>query len=465
MDPARLPCHPLARRAFTGAGVRPISVSDDREPTTALPRRLPPAPLATIVRVGGARARPAVFVLRSGVCLIGAAPDADIVIDDPTVSRRHLELELVPEGVALRDLGSRNGTFVAGHRVERATVAPGTRVLVGAAELSIEVDASSLSAPAAAPMDGYCGLIGRSSAMQRLYTTLGRLEGSLVPVLIEGESGVGKELVARAIHEGSTRSAAPFVVVNCGAIARDLVLSDLFGHKKGAFTGAVEAKSGAFQAANGGTLFLDEVGELPLDMQPSLLRALESGEVRPLGEVVATGVDVRVVAATNRDLTEEVRQGRFREDLFYRLAVVRVRVAPLRERTEDIPSLARRFAAQQGLTDVPPAALAHWAQQPFRGNVRELRNAVAAFAAIGALDEQAALEDALEAALARTIDASAPYADQKEAFVATFSRAYLRALLAKTAGNQSEAARIAGLDRGHLGRMLTKLGVDRERKG
>ncbi|WP_394826454.1 sigma 54-interacting transcriptional regulator [Pendulispora albinea] len=399
--------------------------------------------------------------LASGKCIIGSAPTSNFVVAHPTVSRTHVELELVPDGVRVADLGSRNGTHYLGQRIERAVLSLGSRIKVGAAEIAIDADTESLEEGAAYPDDEYRNIVGASYAMRRIFATLERLEGSLVTVLVEGESGVGKELIARALHEGSEVFAGPLVVVNCGAIPRDLVASELFGHRRGAFTGAVEARKGAFESADGGTLFLDEIGELPLDVQPMLLRVLETGELRAVGADGVRRVRVRVVAATHRMLEEEVEAGRFREDLFYRLAVVRVRIPPLRERPEDIEPIARRLAEQAGVKSLPPQIIEQLKSRTFRGNVRELRNVVQAYAALGYLpgDKAAASEGALAAALSAYVDLDRPFLAQKEALVEEFTTVYLRALLSRTQGNQSAAARISGLDRTYLGRLLARHGL------
>jgi transcriptional regulator with GAF, ATPase, and Fis domain len=279
-------------------------------------------------------------------------------------------------------------------------------------------------------------------------------------VLVEGESGVGKELVARALHDGSPAARGPLVVVNCGAIPRELVASELFGHTRGAFTGAVDTRRGAFECADGGTLFLDEIGELPLDVQPVLLRALETGDVRPVGADRGRRVRVRVIAATNRDLEEETRAGRFREDLYYRLAVVKIPVLPLRERREDIEPLARAFADGVGLEEIPADVLERLKARDWPGNARELRNAVQAYAALGALPEAAFGGGcSLDAALAAVVDGTRPYAEQKEEMNDRFTRAYLRALMEHARGNQTAAARVAGLDRSYLGKLLARHGL------
>jgi len=414
-----------------------------------------------MIRVLGARAAPAVFRLPAGKCVLGAGTGADVLIQHDTVSRAHVELSLVPEGVLATDLGSRNGTFYLGQRVERMVLALGSRLRLGTVDVAIDADSESLQGQAGDDaVRGYGALLGVSPPMRRLFSVLTRLEGSLVSVLLEGESGTGKELIALGIHQGSQVASGPLVVVNCGAIARELVLSELFGHKRGSFTGAVADRVGAFTSAHGGTLFLDEIGELPLDVQPALLRALEAGEVRPVGESEPSKVSVRVIAATNRDLEEEVRAGRFRKDLYYRLAVVKLTVAPLRERPDDIPLLAAHFASAAGLSGLPPEALNSLCAHTWPGNVRELRNAVQAYIAIGTLPGAAAPDaNALEANMRKLIEVAKPYADLKEDFLNRFTRTYLDMLMRETRGNQSEAARISGLDRSYLGRLLVRYGV------
>ncbi|RYE91816.1 MAG: sigma-54-dependent Fis family transcriptional regulator, partial [Myxococcales bacterium] len=234
---------------------------------------------------------------------------------------------------------------------------------------------------------------------------------------------------------------------------------ELFGHRKGAFTGAIDHRKGAFEQADGGTLFLDEIGELPLDMQPVLLRVLESRELRPVGAQESRRVSVRIVAATNLDLEQQVRAGRFREDLYYRLAVVRLRVPPLRERPEDIEPLARRFAQQAGLGDVPASVLDHWKLRDWPGNARQLRNSVQSYAALGAVLDAPLQAPASSDAVPASVDLQRPYADQKQELTDRFTRAYLEGLLKECNGNRTAAARRAGLDRAYLVRLLGKYGL------
>jgi two-component system nitrogen regulation response regulator GlnG len=428
--------------------------------TVTIAQEARPLPLGAVIRVLEAAATPSKFRLRMGSCVLGAGGGTNILVSDPTVSRKHVSLTLVPDGVVVEDLESRNGTFYLGQRVSKMVLALGSRIRVGAVEVAIDADTDGLceQLPQGAP--SYRGLVGTSAPMRRLFAILKRLEGSLVPVLVEGESGVGKELVARAIHEGSVRSSSPLVTVNCGAIARELILSELFGHRRGAFTGAIEHRVGAFEIADGGTLLLDEIGELPLDVQPTLLRALESGEMRPVGENEAKRVSVRVVAATNRDLEQAVKAGAFRGDLYYRLAVVKLSVPPLRDRPEDIELLAATFARAAGVGELPADVLGRLAKHTWPGNARELRNAVEAYAALGTLPDAKGPDlPLLDFALRQIVRTDRPYAEQKELVAEAFARSYLHALLAKTGGNQSEAARISGLERSYLGKLLAKYGI------
>jgi len=435
-------------------------VADRREAgaSTEVLARPTAVPLPIEVRVSGGRAIPEKRRLGSGKLVIGAAKECDIVVEDGAVSRRHVELELVPEGVLVRDLASRNGTFHLGRRIEGMVVPPGSRIAIGQLEVAFEPDLDALGER---PSDdaSYRGLMGVSSAMRRLFGTLARLEGSLVTVLVTGESGVGKELVARAIHEGSSRRGEPLVVKNCGALQKELAASELFGHKRGAFTGAIEGRVGAFEAAHGGTLFLDEVGELPLDIQPLLLRALEAGEITPVGTNEVKMVKVRIVAATHQSLEDQVEAGTFRQDLFYRLAVVRVHVPPLRERPEDVPALAQHFAERAGGGTLPPEAVRELSKQTWKGNARELRNAIEAYLAIGEFPPVGREVDLVRAALHRAMDLDRPFLEQREALADRFTELYLRALLHEVDGNQSEAARRSGLERSYLRKLLAKHGI------
>jgi transcriptional regulator with GAF, ATPase, and Fis domain len=425
-------------------------------------RGAPEGPLGAIVRVVDATARPQTKKLGATPIKIGKGDDNDIVINVSTVSRQHVELALDGDGVVVTDLGSKNGSFYLGQRIEKMRLTLGARIKLGdEVTLAIEPDQESL-AGLAYDGDSYRDMLGTSAQMRHIFAILKRLEGSLATVLVDGESGVGKEVIARAIHEGSRVASGPMVVLNCGALPRELIGSELFGHKRGAFTGATENRKGAFESADGGTLFLDEIGELPVDLQPSLLRALETGDVRPIGGDSSRKVTVRVIAATNRDLEAEVQNGGFREDLFYRLAVVRMSVPPLRERVEDIEPLARGFAKHAGLPELPPAVIEQLKARAWPGNARELRNAVQAYAALGVLPQPSRSKAAtLDLGLREMVDPRVPYAEQKDAFVDRFTQAYLERLLENTGGNQSAAARVAGLDRGYLGKLVQKYNLGR----
>jgi transcriptional regulator with GAF, ATPase, and Fis domain len=429
--------------------------------TVTLNRGASSSPLGVVVHVTGIASPPPPYRLAKGYCEVGSAASCDIVIDDPTVSRAHLELGLVPHGVSLRDLGSRNGTYYLGQQVQQAVLTPGARIEVGAASLFIELDREALVTPVSVAGDSYRGVVGKSAAMKRVFGTLVRLEGALIPVLLQGESGVGKELIARAVHDGSAVSEAPMVALNCAALPRGMVESELFGHRRGAFTGAVSDRKGAFESAHGGTLFLDEIGELPVEVQPVFLRALESGEVRRLGDDRPRRVDVRLICATNRDLRQEVAAGRFREDLFYRLAVAVIEVPPLRTRLEDIELLAAMFAAELGAPPLPGDVVEHLRHQRWPGNVRELRNAVAVYTTLGALPGQHQNDEALDAMLGERVRFDESYAAQKERIVDRFTRAYLERLLRHAGGNLTAAAALAKLDRGYFRRLLDKHHVRR----
>jgi DNA-binding NtrC family response regulator len=307
-------------------------------------------------------------------CLrVGTAPDNDVVLTDRTVSRRHAELQRTPDGLLVRDLGSTNGTFLKGLRVREAFLEAGAILTLGSSEMRVR-SVREERAYAVGQAPGLGGLVGKSQRMRELYGLIQAVAPTPTTVLITGESGAGKEQVATTLHTLSGRS-GPLVVFDASVTDPEMVRNDLFGHIKGAFTGAMGSREGAFRRANTGTLFIDEIGELPLELQPRLLRVLETRTVVPVGSDVPVTVDVRVIAATHRDLAALVQAGRFRADLYYRLSVMTLRVPPLRESPEDIPLLVQRFNERFGQPlRLTPAALQALMAYRWPGNVRELRN-------------------------------------------------------------------------------------------
>jgi len=312
--------------------------------------------------------------------------------------------------------------------------------------------------------ESFGGLVGRSLGMRELYAMLERAAPTDASILLHGETGTGKELAAEAIHDASPRASGPFVVVDCGAIPPSLFESELFGHVRGAFSGAVGDRVGLLAEASGGTVFLDEIGELAPELQPKLLRALERRQVRPVGSSRAIDIDVRVIAATHRDLQAEVNRGSFREDLYFRLAVVRLAIPPLRERRDDVPALVRLFVermAPERLDEIP-AILEHLRHRTFPGNVREVRNAVEELLILGRAGEWRAATSASEASgTLGPPDAiyELPYKEASEVMLRRFQQEYVERLLARTSQNVSSAARDAGMSRRYLQTIMARLGL------
>jgi len=320
-------------------------------------------------------------------------------------------------------------------------------------------------------------LIGRSAAMIEVYKEIGRVARTEMTVLLMGESGTGKELVARAIHANSTRGRAPFITVNMAAIPKDLIESELYGHEKGSFTGAVERRPGKFELASGGTLFLDEIGEMPFDLQAKLLRVLQEREIDRVGGSRPLPVDVRIVAATNADLARSVEEGRFRRDLFYRVAVVPIRLPPLREREGDVILLARHFLAKYGeqlkgrplalAKDAEPLLLGH----PWPGNVRELQNViqrallklagarVSARDLVGLLPAAGVQERGIGGLVEAILDGAAPDGGRYQAALAAIEAPLIAAALVRTSGNQLRAAELLGMNRNTLRERMRALGM------
>ncbi len=383
----------------------------------------------------------------AGTVLVGTHGDNDLVLTDPGVSRYHLELRLFPEGLDAKDLNSKNGTRIGNTRVERAFVVAGGRIRVGRSTLRLTAVDRPIEIQG---VDRFGDFATRSEGMRRVLGQIAVASSSDATVILEGETGTGKELLARAIHEASPRAVGPYVVVDCASIQESLLASQLFGHVEGAFTGAVAPRTGAFERAGGGTLFLDEVGELPLELQPKLLRVLESRTLSRVGEDRERTIDVRFVAATHRSLVRMVEARTFRADLYHRLDVVRAKVLPLRERPEDVELLVRRFADRfDHLGEIGADAIALLEAYDWPGNARELRNVVeraVVLAKGGPLRPQHLFPD------------EQPEERYDEA-LRRFERRYLRTLLSRHDGVVSRAAEAAGLSRGGLYKVMKRAGL------
>ncbi|MFU8803710.1 MAG: sigma 54-interacting transcriptional regulator [Bradymonadaceae bacterium] len=414
---------------------------------------------------------------------LGSSPDNDFVLDDPSVSRFHAVIEVDAQGYRLIDSDSKNGSFVDGLRLREVYLNDGTKFRLGNSTLSFKMTGENRSVRFSG-RERFGGLWGKSLGMREIFALLERVSPTDATVLIEGESGTGKELVAEAIHDHSPRKSGPFIVLDCSAIARELIESELFGHVKGAFTGAAGTRKGAFEAAQGGTLFLDELGELATDLQPKLLRALEKREIKPVGSNQTIKTDVRIVAATNRNLQHEVREGGFREDLYYRFAVIKVHLPPLRDRPDDIPLLVEHFldeahkmAGRKEKVEIAYKTMEKLQRHRWPGNVRELKNFVerAVLLTQGDTIETKFLTTS-EPVDARPVEAAEsassmvelaiseglPFKDAKNRLVEEFEVEYWSRLLERTDGNVSKAARIAGVHRKSVEYILKKLDLSRE---
>ena len=458
--------HPAAHRApaAEGSGVqqrgadRSIHTIRQLVDKVAVPRLL-----LTVEREGGIVAR-RTFTHDGDLCRIGTHSSNDVVLRDPAVSRFHCRLVREDGTWRLRDSGSLNGTKLDGVRLRDADL-PNDGGVLALGDATIRVRPVEAGVESDIPLIPSFGQIaGVSLPMRKLFALLVKVAQSDINVLIEGESGTGKELVANEIVQHSPRMEKPFVVVDCGAISPNLVESELFGHARGAFTGADRDRVGAFEAADGGTVFLDEIGELPLELQPKLLRAIEAREIRRVGETRPRKINVRVISATNRDLEREVNKQRFREDLYFRLAVLNVHVPPLRERADDLLILIRVFLNQLGVPHeerlFPPSVLAELAKHDWPGNVRELRNYVERCVV---LETASPASQKLHGGPAPQVsvqgDARLPFKIAKDGAIDMFERAYLSSLLEDAAGNMSKAARLAGMDRMYLHRLVQKHGL------
>jgi two-component system, NtrC family, response regulator GlrR len=403
---------------------------------------------------------------------VGSARQNDLVLRDPAVSRHHLRVETVPRGFLVTDLDSTNGTWLGSLRLHQVTTAEAIELRLGDTRLRLQPLAEEEEVRLA-ESDCFGAVLGRSAAMRELFAALEAAAPLETTVLLEGETGTGKELLAEEIHRHSARRDGPFLVVDCGAIPPSLLEGELFGHARGAFTGAVEQRRGVFEEADGGTVFLDEIGELDLAMQPRLLRVLERRQIRRLGESRYRDVDVRIVAATNRDLQRGVNQGTFRPDLFYRLGVVHLRIPPLRERADDIELLASRLlpevAARIGAPAEPlsPQTLQEMRRHAWPGNVRELRNFLERLLSVARGGQVPRAPSALvphpAAPGTPTMDelCALSFHEAKNAWIASFDLAYLSRLLEQAGHNVAEAARRSQIDRAHLFRLIKKYGITR----
>jgi transcriptional regulator with AAA-type ATPase domain len=400
------------------------------EPTTEASAniRVPPTRFCLLIGRGGDVRR---IVVGESLLEIGRGSESDVIVPDASVSQRHLRLEPCEAGLGLRDLGSRNGTFVNGVRVHTAMVTEGAVVRIGRTDLRLtgRVDEGSTTTPT---------IVAESSSMLAVLGDVQRHAKLSWPVLVVGESGTGKEGLALALHEGGPRRAKRFVAVNAGGLPRELVESELFGHEKGAFTGAMGTHKGVFEQAHGGTLFLDEIGELPLDLQARLLRVLETGEIRRVGSESSILVDVRLVCATHRDLRRMIAEGRFRQDLYYRIARLVVDVPALRSRPEDVRALARHFLRQIvseiGPRELSSDALTRLCAYEWPGNARELRNVLCTAAATaGARIESSDVDRALS-----SVAGGSSHVVPREVLLRT---------VAEHSGNLTAAARALGIPR------------------
>jgi len=466
--------------------------------------------------------RPVEEMFEKGEIRLGAMDDNDVVVRDETVSRYHCKILQEDSGYVLVDLGSTNGTFINRVRIREGYLKPGCTIHLGQTEVKFQAGEEEVEIVPS--KKDRCGdMIGRHPKLREIYSIVEKIAPTNTTVIVEGETGTGKEVVAQTIHKLSARANGPMMIFDCGAVPANLIESELFGHEKGSFTGAIMTRQGLFEMADGGTLFLDELGELPIDLQPKLLRVLEQREIRRVGSNKPLKVDVRIIAATNRNLEDEVRGGRFRQDLFYRLSVVRLILPPLRDRVEDVPILVKHFLKNHGYNRGPNGEPRiktlskecveilqdyHWP-----GNIRELVNAVERAVSFceGDMIETRDLPEHIREAVAsgnsltamprgmgnrpgagggqpmpvapssaQTIPREGPppggtvpnaqrpsadvfestFKEAKEKWVSSFERDYIIALLKKNTGNISHAARESDIDRKYFRKLMKKYAID-----
>ena len=407
----------------------------------------------------------------AGHCSIGTHRSNDLVLSDPMVSRFHCELHVDASTAKIVDLGSKNGTVVDSIRICDAFLKQGSIIKVGQSVLRFQLGGQTHPIGLSS-LTEFGTVVGRSIVMRAMFSLLERAAQSDATILLEGETGTGKGIIAESVHDLSPRKNKPFCVVDCAALPANLLESELFGHERGAFTGAVARRVGAFEMAQGGTILLDEIGELPLELQPKLLRALEERQTRRVGGNAIQNVDVRVIAATNRDLRTEVNEGRFRSDLYFRLALIRVKVPALREHLEDIPLLVERLlgASRNASPEIAavlrsPDFIASLQRATWPGNVRELRNHLESCLILrqilpfGESGHSAATQASF--CSPAVADASLPYHQARLQSQIAWEAQYLQALLKQHDDNVEQAAQAAGISRAYLYRLLSRHGIRR----
>jgi DNA-binding NtrC family response regulator len=403
------------------------------------------------------------FELKDGETKVGKGTDNDIVIADATVSRAHFAIRKDGDRYTLVDLGSTNGTWLEEAQIREAFLRPGARIKAGEVLLRFQPVAEEVVLDPKLSPNKFGDLLSSNQRTREIFALLEKVSNTDATILLLGETGTGKSAIARAIHQASHRKSGPFVVIDCGAVSKSLIESELFGHERGAFTGATQLRRGAMEVCRGGTLFIDELDDLPLDVQPKLLRAIDEREIYRVGAHQPIKLDLRIVAATKKDLRQEVAEGRFREDLFFRLSVVVVPLPPLRDRREDLPILVDHVLSKPGAWSELPAELKEkLLAHTWPGNIRELRNVIERASYLGGLADVdlGSARDEREGEEPRLLlDYSRPFKEAKDALIARFEREYLRHLLTRSQGNMTKAARDAGIDRKYLYMLLKKYGL------
>ena len=440
-------------------GRRALAPSMDNDSTFELTNEIAGTSLAgctLVVMEGDERDQSRTLKLEAGMAKIGSSEDCDLVLHDDSISRSHVRITVHRDGIEVEDLGSTNGTFHMDNRIQKLTLHAGGRLKLGRTLIDIvPLPQSTLNPPYL--KDHYGALVGAGPKMRHLFSQMTLLEKTEAPVLVLGETGTGKELIAQALHDHSVRADKPYIVVDCANLSGELIGSELFGHTKGAFTGATAERRGAFEEAEGGTIFLDEIGELPIELQRTLLRVLETGQIKKLGQSSHRKVNVRVVAATHRDLAQCVEEGTFREDLYFRLSVFALNVPALRERREDLDLLIDTLRQRMGLDEkaLPSEIRGAMQRHSWPGNIRELRNALQRVHVFGDLPLSKAKPSSGGPLADLQIDTTGEFNVEKGRVLVAFEAAYLKDLMARTK-NISDAARDAGISRKQMRDMLKR---------